>query len=169
MPTDARPLLSLNDDKSVLECRDSENRLKWTLAMKDIVLMAEYTTNEGPFVDDYFLVFVTVENEKLYFASASFYSDGRDEVIQQLARNWATNIELGLVRKTDWNSRVVWPSEMVGREYFEFKEVPPQGLIEKLRQFAFGPVYEYSPSQGVREFIRSYLPQAKVGDSRDRA
>jgi len=107
MPTDSRPLLSLNDDKSVLEYRDSENQLNWTLSVKDIVLMAEYTTNEAPFVDDYFLVFVTVENEKLYFASASFYSEGRDELIQQLAHEWAINIKPGLVNKADWNSRVV--------------------------------------------------------------
>ncbi len=36
------------------------------------MLIAEYTTNEGPHVDDYFLVFVTVEENKLFSLLAPF-------------------------------------------------------------------------------------------------
>jgi len=41
-------------------------------------------TNEGPDVDDYFLVFVTVEDGKLYFSNCPFYSSGRDEALSIL-------------------------------------------------------------------------------------
>ena len=138
-----------------MEYRSSESKLIWTAAAKDIVLMAEYTTNEGPYVDDYFLVFVTVENGTRYFATASFYSEGCDEVIKQLAEQWKTPIELGLANSTNWKSRVVWPSALAGQEYFEFVEIQPNTFMTKLRKAAFGPVYEYFPCQSVRAFLDS--------------
>lgn len=42
--------------------------------------MAEYTNSYGPYVDDYFLVFVFDEQGESYIREASFYSAGRDEL-----------------------------------------------------------------------------------------
>jgi hypothetical protein len=147
------PALRLID--GALEYRRSDGEPIWTTSVKSLVLMAEYTTNEGPYIDDYFLVFVTVENGSQYFATASFYSDGRDEVVKQLAEQWAAAIELGLANSTDWKSRVVWPPELVGHDYFEFVEVQPNNVLARLRKATFGPVYEYFPCKSVRAFLNS--------------
>jgi hypothetical protein len=85
VPAGKKATIRLNQDLGVLEYLSSENALLWSTSTKDVVLLAEYTTSEGPYLEDYFLVFVTVENGKRYFATASFYSNGRDEVIKQLA------------------------------------------------------------------------------------
>ncbi len=121
--------------------------------MADIVLLAEYTTNEGPYGDDYFLVFVTIEDGQVLFAAASFYSDGRDEVIKQLAGQWHVNIDLGLANSTEWKSRIMGPPELAGREYFEFREVAPKGFRERLSKRVFGPTYRYFLSKAARDFI----------------
>ena len=59
-------------------------------------MVAEYATNEGPWADDYFLVFVESDNGKLSVARASLYSDGTDEVLHDLGQRWAANIETRL-------------------------------------------------------------------------
>jgi hypothetical protein len=154
--------LVLNAERTAVEHRSSKGELLWECPLDSIVLMAEYTTNEGPFVDDYFLVFVSIENGKQYIATASFYSDGRDEIVEQLSLKWGVRVELGLSHSTEWNSRILWPPEIAGRDYFSFREVPPNSRLEKLRKFAFGPVHEYFPSQEVHEFLDSRCAEQRT-------
>lgn len=61
-----------------MEYWSAEDTLIWTLAFEDIVLMAEYKTDEEPDLDDYFLVFVTFEDGATFYATATFYSEGRE-------------------------------------------------------------------------------------------
>ncbi|MGH9703664.1 MAG: hypothetical protein ACRD4K_09835 [Candidatus Acidiferrales bacterium] len=152
---ESNPQLVLNPRHTALEYWRPDGQLLWECPLRPIVLMAEYTTSEGPFVDDYFLVFVSKENEKYYFATASFYSDGREALIDYLSKKWGVRVELGLANSTGWKSRVVWPPEIAGRDYFSSSEAQPGGGLEKLRAFAFGPVHDYFPSQEVRGFLVS--------------
>jgi hypothetical protein len=39
----------------------------WSVPIDTIILIAEYTTDEGPWFDDYFVTFVTVENGQTFF------------------------------------------------------------------------------------------------------
>jgi hypothetical protein len=147
----------LDAEHSVLEYRNSAGVLSWRLPLQGIVLVAEYTTNEGPLADDYFLVFVAVDGDQLKLATASFYADGRDEIIGELARRWKTGIELTLFNSTKWASRVVWPAALAGKEYFEFREIEPSGIMERLRHLTLGPNLEYFPSRAVQEFLLAQL------------
>lgn len=148
-----RPTLKVT--QGVLHYRSPEGILRWSAPVDNIIVIAEYTTDEGPYVDDYFLVFVTIEKGKQYFATATFYSEGTEDVIRELSERWKTDIELRLVNSTDWKSRIAWPAALAGREYFEFAEVQPNGLAEKLRKAVLGPVYEYFPSKAVRALLDS--------------
>lgn len=149
--------LRLRVDGSSLKCNDDSGMRRWSLPIETIVLISEYTTNEGPWLDDYFLVFVTVEEGQFYFSTCSFYADGRDEVIARLGERLGSPTALGLVNSTDWKSRVVWPPELAGTEYFTFKEVPTQSLREKARKWLLGPTLEYSISRPVRDYLHRQL------------
>jgi hypothetical protein len=142
---------------SSLECSNDSRTTRWSLQIEDIALMAEYTTSEGPCLDDYFLVFVTVEGNKLYFATCSFYADGRDAALANLQEHLGSPIELVLAGSTEWNSRVLWPPEMVGREYFTFTEVPAETLRDKVKQLLSGPAHEYAISRTVRDYLQQQL------------
>ena len=115
------------------------------------------TTNAGPWAEDYFLIFVEADHDKLYVARASLYSNGIEEVLRGLGQRWNANIELQLLNSTEWKSRVLWPPELVGTEYFEFKEIEPQTITNRLRKFVLGPVHEYFPSLPVRQFLQSRM------------
>jgi hypothetical protein len=151
--TDEEAAIRLNQDASVLECVSATGALAWAAPTGDIVLIAEYTTSEGPGAD-YYLIFVTVEAGTLYFSTTSFYSDGRDEVLNRLSELWKAPLQLGLCNSTEWKSRVIWPLELAGHDYFEFRELEPTTLFEKLSKVAFGPAHEYSPCVAVRDFLR---------------
>ncbi|HEY6968228.1 MAG TPA: hypothetical protein VJA94_03415 [Candidatus Angelobacter sp.] len=134
----------------------------WSLPIESIVLIAEYTTNEGPYLDDYFLVFVTVEQGTFYFATCSFYAKGRDDVLSTLHEQLASPFELELIGSTDWESRVVWPSRMAGKEYFTFRAVSPKTLTEKIKTKLLGETLEYSISHEIQEYLKEQLRSRPV-------
>jgi len=91
----------------------------WSLQISDIVLVAEYTTNDGPWLDDWFLEFVTMSSDRLYFYHCTMYVDGIYEVQDVLIRR--LNAIPQLAGCTEWDSRVLWPPHLVGKPYFEFQ------------------------------------------------
>jgi hypothetical protein len=143
--------------------------VQWTLPLENLVLIAEYTTNEGPYVDDYFLVFVTMEEGAIFFSRSSFYSEGRAPTLKELANWLGTPLEPSLtgadVGAREWNSRVVWPPQMAAKQYFTFTKAPPPDILEKLKNRVLGSAYEYAISQEVREYIETQ--RAKRARSRD--
>lgn len=143
--------------ESNLECLHTTGAQLWSLPIRSIVLVAEYTTNEGPYVDDYFIVFVTAENGKLYFSTCSVYSAGRDEALSSLQKHLGSPIQLELEGSTEWRSRVAWPAKMVGMEYLLFREVPATTLTEKLKKKLLGPTQEYAVSNAVRQYLEEQL------------
>jgi hypothetical protein len=143
--------------QSDLECLDTSGRLLWTLTTDSIVMIAEYTTNEGPHVDDYFLVFVTAEENKLFFSTCSFYMDGRDEVLSVLQERLGSPFQLDLQGSTEWRSRVAWPASMAESEYFTFEDIPPKTLLERVKKRLLGPMQEYAISKPVRNYLEEQL------------
>jgi hypothetical protein len=128
--------------------------LDWSFAIKDILLIAEYTTDEGPDVDDYFLIFVTVVKGTLHFSGCSFYTSGRDEVFEELREVHGMPSEFGLRTSTEWASRVIWPIQLAGEQYFQFTEIKPVGLLAKLRRSIQGPQLEYRVRDSILTFLR---------------
>jgi hypothetical protein len=140
-----------------LELASSTGMPRWSLPVKSILLIAEYTTNEGPYVDDYFLVFVTAEESKVYFSTCPFSSAGIGEGLNLLQQRLGSPIQLELQGSTEWKSRVAWPPEMQGTQYFTFKLAPAETFTEKIKKRLLGPTYEYAISSAVREYLRRHL------------
>jgi len=157
METSPRPRLAMDDERFALEYRDAENGSLWRIGINNIVLIAEYTTDEGPWLDDHFLVFVSAADNSLNIAAASFYSDGRDDTLKVLALHLGSAIELSLLGSTTWASRVVWPPELAGKDYFDSKEVAPVTVTDRIKRLAFGEVRDYFPSASVRNFLMTQI------------
>ena len=105
-----------------LECFLNE-QLTWRTPLASILLIAEYTTNEGPYVDDYFVEFWSLEDGALLKASTSFYAAGTDDAFASIAAKLKTDFTFGLTGSTEWASRVMWPLELAGHPYFEFRNI----------------------------------------------
>ena len=107
----------------------SETYPEWSIRVDDICLMGEATNQNGPFAGDYFLCFAT-RSEK--WREASFYAAGCGQFLTDLGARLGVNIELALASSTDFDSRIVWPLEWVGKPMFQYQEVPPRTVVGRL-------------------------------------
>jgi hypothetical protein len=74
--------LSLETLGSELRCVDQAGAVHWKVSIDDIILVAEYTTDEGPLFDDYYLIFCAIEAEHSVFATSTVYANRRDAALQ---------------------------------------------------------------------------------------
>jgi len=145
--------LDVRDELLVCRMETGSHSAEWQLRIKDLVLIAEYTTSEGPYCDDYFLVFWVKEDGKLLKVECSFYAEGMEDALVAIRQWFGTAIELGLCASTEWKSRIVWPEQLQGRPYFEFSKVEPAGLLPKLRSLVIGGQLEYRPTIEVQDYL----------------
>lgn len=128
---DGQPRVKLEIDGEVLKCRDQKGTVVWETPISKIVLIAEYTSNEGPWIDDYYLHFWTNEGGQLFRCTATLHADGRDEMLQSLSAKLGAKLELGLCDATWWTSRIVWPPELLGHVYYSFRESQPKSWLQR--------------------------------------
>ncbi len=155
MTTITSTMLRVSD--SNLEYLDAKGSVRWAMPIGSIILVSEYTTNEGPQVDDYFLVFVSAADGKLHFSTCSFYAGGVDEALSILQERLRSPLQLRLQGSTEWRSRVAWPAKMAENEYFTFTPVPAETLTTKLKEKLLGPTHEYVISKRVQEYLQEQL------------
>jgi hypothetical protein len=82
-------------------------RMNWRVPLSDVRLIGEYTTANGPYVDDYFFVFLTAEEGGWH--EASFYARGRDPLLALLEHHLGAPIQPGLCNSAEYRTRIVWP------------------------------------------------------------
>ena len=116
---------------------ESPNYGNWKIQITDIVTFGEYTTDNGPHIDDWFMVFVSKDLE---WVEASNYCAGRDEVRSALASRWEQDSLYGsLWGRTDFASRVIWPADLAEQPLFEFTQ-HPQNLCQKIKSLGIAIV-----------------------------
>ena len=89
----------------------------WSVKISDIRLVGEYTTANGPYIDDYFLVFLTAFEDGWH--EASFYARGRDEMLAAISRKLGAPIETGLCDSAQYKTRIIWPEKWKGQDLLE--------------------------------------------------
>lgn len=102
----------------------------WHLPVSEIKVIGEHTDDHGPYVDDYFFVFLTDS----YLHEASFYAEGSDQLISDLSDSLGAKIFCDLVNSTDFKSRVMWPPDLEGQPFYNFVPVPKaEGFLAGLK------------------------------------
>ena len=122
----------------------------WQVRISDIKVIGEHTDDHGPYVDDYFFVFLT--QRQTY--EASFYAEGRDEVLTELSRALGRQLSCELVRITEFQSRVMWPADLEGQPLFDFVPKPRSGRVWARFKNALLPQVEYHLVEAVKRKLR---------------
>jgi len=108
--------------------RDGE--VVWHFAIADLILVAEYTTDEGPLREDYYFVFGAGR-------PAVYYEVGLGSglnVLTALSTELGVKLEPQLANSPDWQSRVLWPPALIGRALFDrHKQSRPAGFWNRLK------------------------------------
>lgn len=126
--------------------------LGWTLPLSELEIVGEYTDPNGPYVDDYFFVFVTRPNHK--WNEASFYAEGRDEFLQKLGLMLGAEIHCDLADSVDYKSRVMWPKELEDKPLFDFVPVESSGLLERIKHKLI-PEYYFAFTEIVQDYLKA--------------
>jgi hypothetical protein len=150
-------LLAISDGK--LHCRDLKDTTRWSIEIKDVVLIAEYTMKQRKDCEDYFLVFVTRESGELFYLEVTGCAGGIPEVFEKLESCLGCTLDLSLQSSTDWASRVIWPEALAGSRFYEFEEVMPEGLRDRIKSRIKGKQVTHRVADPVMRFLNESAPQ----------
>lgn len=117
----------IKDDKIIWE---SDAGLLIQIPISDIKIIGEYTTNSGPFEDDWFFVFILGIYD---FRQISAYATGIEEMLEHLGQQVDTKLEGQLADSADWKTNVLWPTNFRGQELLNLTEKQPTSTWEKLK------------------------------------
>ncbi|GEM_PF-1922508 len=105
----------INADSILVKTIDDVSVL---VPVDQIIIIAEYTNENGPFCEDHFIVLIT-ENGSVYEMPACQLSiDDQAKLITFLCSPMVFN---ELIGSTTFTSRCIWPKDVEGREFLDFK------------------------------------------------
>ncbi len=143
-------------DSGVLWLRDGVLRYRspehgsWNLRLHDIAVIGEYKTDAGPYIDDWFMVFVHPVGHRWH--ESSVYAEGTDAALAELGRAVGADLKPGLDQATGFTSRVLWPVSLREAGLFKFSKQGGLYLLQMLRQW-FTPRVERRLGAKVREYL----------------
>jgi tetratricopeptide (TPR) repeat protein len=104
---------------------------RFRVRLEDLALVGEFTTADGPGVDDYFLVFFTRDGAR---HDASFYAEGRDATLAALGDYWQAQLTIRLAASASLASNILWPASHAGQELFKFHRYAATSLMGRVRE-----------------------------------
>ncbi|MFK7788634.1 MAG: hypothetical protein AB8C95_03945 [Phycisphaeraceae bacterium] len=123
----------------------------YDLALGQVRLIGEFTTDNGPLIDDYFLC-LAIDHDGWY--EISNYAQGIENFKEQLQQQLGTEFAPKLVCSTKFASNVLWPSNLAGEPMFKFEAKPRTGGKKWL------PVFENK--QSLSDPVSRYLENSEA-------
>src|SRR5207249_8460490 len=97
----------------------SQDYGSWSFPVADLRVFGELTTDHGPYIDAWFMAFVTSSAGGWY--EASVYAEEADDFRKQLAAALgADSLYSELFASTQFDSRIIWPQSLRGQQLFRF-------------------------------------------------
>lgn len=106
----------------------------WEMPLAELKVLGEWTSSHAPSAGNLFLAFVAGPDRIL---EASAFAGGYVEFMVEAGTLLGAKLIATLHGAANFKSRVLWPSELAGKELFEFYREPARGLWGRLKA-AFG-------------------------------
>jgi hypothetical protein len=100
------------------------------IPVDEIKLIGEYTTGNGPLIDDWFIVFMTSATD---WKHISEYTPGMQKMLQELGQLLDAEIVGSLSWSTSWITNIIWPPSVAEVEMWDVRTQLPETLWQKLR------------------------------------
>jgi hypothetical protein len=127
----------------------------WQVPITDLVLIAEFTTDTGPWAEDYYDVFGAGHPPQFY--QISLWMAGG--VLPILSTRLDHKLAPGLIQSTEWRSRIMWPPALDGQELFVRSVKPrPRGVFNRLKD-ALAPMRHVELQSAVTEYLAMQAPR----------
>ena len=135
--------LTLENDSIIYK---KEEEILFQIDINKLFYIGEYTTDAGPLLDDWFLVFSDNINDWRE-VSVNYFEK---EFFVQLGEKLNCKLNIGLANSTNWNSRIIYPKELEGKELFDFKSMPTEGFINKIFKIE---TFEFELSDTIKKYF----------------
>lgn len=123
---------STNNDSGRIFLRDgfihyeSDIYATWSLPLSSVRAIGEFTNQDGPGVDDWFLLFLTSDTA----FEASRYAEDCDQFLKDLSSSLGAEVTCSLAPSTDFRSHLVWPPRLKGHRLFEYEAKSFRPVVE---------------------------------------
>jgi hypothetical protein len=124
--------------------------LVWQMPVEELAALGEYTDPNGPYVDDYFFVFVRKPDHKYWIAS--FYASDSDKFLDHLGVALGDPLYPGLCHSTEYASRVLWSPAIIDTQLFDFVPIQPDSMWARIKQRLI-PTCEMRLTNSVVEYL----------------
>jgi hypothetical protein len=129
----------------------------WEVPVADLRLVGEATNEEGPFLDDWMLVFATGPEG---WREASMYAPGHDKFLCELGQMLGGPLFPALAGSTTFASRVLWPQQLYGQPVFTYNARRAASVAGRLLEGLLGPT---SCTRSFTEDVRHHLGRPLSG------
>lgn len=146
MENNSGNILISNEDL-IYRFRDEE---VFKINFKEIKLIAEYTTDQGPTLDDWFLVLYD-EKENVY--QVSMYAENIMEVLEEMREKLNSSLVTDLYSSADWKSNILWPEEVKGEPLWNMVDSKPSNLFERIGLLFGGRKFTLELTEKAQEII----------------
>lgn len=106
---------------------------RWELPLADIMIVGEYSTEDGPGAEDHFVCLIDRDGNR-YDVGAE---EGAAVFLKELSGSLGSELIPRLLLETQFRSCILYPQTLAGCPLFE-DVCKPNGLIEKLRMLVGG-------------------------------
>ena len=129
------------------------------ITITEISIIGEYTNSDGPWFDDWFVVFVSRDSN---WQSIPMDVDGLFKVLEYLSIQFQSRVdEFMLGNSSQWNSVVTYPESLKGKTLFkltptaEYKQPKtiPDKLLSSLGFGNFNTTQDIGLSDEIKQFL----------------
>ena len=125
--------------------------VNWRVAVSDLAVIGEHTNANGPYLDDYVLVFL--DRNGGWF-EAPVYAERQAAVWRELSALLGAPLSLALCNSVEVRGRVVWPVELCEKPLFNFDVQRPVGRGRLLLRLLGSAQIVRSPSAAVSAHLQ---------------
>lgn len=147
---DMRPNIKLVENSIII----LSNKGKIEYSIQDVAVIGEYTTEEGPVNDDWFLVFVRKNGEMFQLPIYDIIAN-TNTFFEDLSKYYKVEIKPKLANSTAMRSNLLWPPKMIEMNFLRFVPNPGETIGEKVVSFLKGPLYNIELSEEVAAYIQT--------------
>ena len=121
----------------------------WKFSLSELRLIGEWTTDQGPYVEDYFYGFVVGRPHCFYYAPLG----ANTSIVTELSAAMGEPMTSALAGSTLNRSRIIWPRALEGCDLFVYSpEARPPGVLSRLKDFVV-PLIHSQLSDDVMQYL----------------
>ena len=112
----------------------NDERTGWSVDIHNIAVIGAYTTEAGPYLDDYFLVFVA-RDQMVY--EVPIDAVGTKDCLAVLADRLHTTLRPALANSAAWKTQILWPESLRNQPLLVMEELTDNSMWGRLRRRLF--------------------------------